>query len=528
MELLQILPLTFSPLLLTIAAIFLFSILVSKKKAHANKNGPNNGTTHHNLPPAPWKLPVLGHLHHFLTSAEPPHRRLRQLARAHGDVMQLDLGEISHVVVSSAEAAKEVMRTHDIKFAQRPFHPHQAKIMYGGINLIHSPYGEYWRQLRRIATLELLTAKRVDSLRRVREPEVLAMVSTIADAAQCTSGEAATVDLTRVLFGLSYSIISKATFGDVSEEQEEFIAIAEALVRHGGGFGLSFLFPSSGLVQRLFGVKEWLDKMHEGTDRLAESIIRQHREKRAVSRKAEDEEDLLDVLLNLQEDETTLGFNLSTEAIKAFLLDIFLAGSETPSSLTEWAMSEMIKNPEVLQKAQNEVRKVFGEKKRVDEAGIRDLPYLKMVIKETLRLHTPAPLVLPRECREECRVGGFDVPLKTTVVVNAWAIARDPRYWGDEAEKFCPERFSNTEVTFRGGDFEFLPFGAGRRMCPGMTFGLAAVELPLANLLYHFDWKLPHGVEPANLDMEEIFGITVRRKNHLELIPVLRNPVPTV
>ncbi|CAI0450750.1 unnamed protein product [Linum tenue] len=495
MELLQILPLTFSPLLLTIAAIFLFSILVSKKKAHANKNGPNNGTTHHNLPPAPWKLPVLGHLHHFLTSAEPPHRRLRQLARAHGDVMQLDLGEISHVVVSSAEAAN---------------------------NLIHSPYGEYWRQLRRIATLELLTAKRVDSLRRVREPEVLAMVSTIADAAQST------VDLTRVLFGLSYSIISKATFGDVSEEQEEFIAIAEALVRHGGGFGLSFLFPSSGLVQRLFGVKEWLDKMHEGTDRLAESIIRQHREKRAVSRKAEDEEDLLDVLLNLQEDETTLGFNLSTEAIKAFLLDIFLAGSETPSSLTEWAMSEMIKNPEVLQKAQNEVRKVFGEKKRVDEAGIRDLPYLKMVIKETLRLHTPAPLVLPRECREECRVGGFDVPLKTTVVVNAWAIARDPRYWGDEAEKFCPERFSNTEVTFRGGDFEFLPFGAGRRMCPGMTFGLAAVELPLANLLYHFDWKLPHGVEPANLDMEEIFGITVRRKNHLELIPVLRNPVPTV
>ncbi|CAI0450734.1 unnamed protein product [Linum tenue] len=499
MEFLQTLPpLTFfSPLLLTIAAIFLLSILTSNKKTAASSQKANNNN---NLPPAPWKLPVLGHLHHFLTSAEPPHRRLRQLARAHGDVMQLELGEISHIVVSSAEAAKEVMRTHDIKFAQRPFHPHQAKIMYGGINLIHSPYGEYWRQLRRIATLELLTAKRVEALRRFREPEVDSLMRTIAEQAHLV------VDLTKVLFNLTYSIISKATFGDVSAEQEEFIEIAEALVKYGGGFGLSYLFPSSGLVQRFFGTKEWLDKMHEGTDRLAESIIRQHREKRAVSRKSEDEEDLLDVLLNLQEDETTLGFNLSTEAIKAFLLDIFLAGSETPSSLTEWAMSEMIKNPKVLQKAQAE----------------------KMVIKETLRLHTPAPLVLPRECREECQVGEYDIPLKTTVVVNVWAIARDPRYWGEEAEKFLPERFTDTNVTFRGGDFEFLPFGAGRRMCPGMSFGLAAVELPLANLLYHFDWKLPNGVESENLDMEEIFGITIRRKNHLKLVPVLRNPVPTL
>ncbi|CAI0450733.1 unnamed protein product [Linum tenue] len=527
MEFLQTLPpLTFfSPLLLTIAAIFLLSILTSNKKTAASSQKANNNN---NLPPAPWKLPVLGHLHHFLTSAEPPHRRLRQLARAHGDVMQLELGEISHIVVSSAEAAKEVMRTHDIKFAQRPFHPHQAKIMYGGINLIHSPYGEYWRQLRRIATLELLTAKRVEALRRFREPEVDSLMRTIAEQAHLAGDQIQVVDLTKVLFNLTYSIISKATFGDVSAEQEEFIEIAEALVKYGGGFGLSYLFPSSGLVQRFFGTKEWLDKMHEGTDRLAESIIRQHREKRAVSRKSEDEEDLLDVLLNLQEDETTLGFNLSTEAIKAFLLDIFLAGSETPSSLTEWAMSEMIKNPKVLQKAQAEVRRVFGEKGRVDEARIQELTYLKMVIKETLRLHTPAPLVLPRECREECQVGEYDIPLKTTVVVNVWAIARDPRYWGEEAEKFLPERFTDTNVTFRGGDFEFLPFGAGRRMCPGMSFGLAAVELPLANLLYHFDWKLPNGVESENLDMEEIFGITIRRKNHLKLVPVLRNPVPTL
>ncbi|CAI0408607.1 unnamed protein product [Linum tenue] len=522
MELLHII------LFLTIAAVSLLSFTITNKTAQNKTASKRRRNLTHNPPPAPWKLPVLGHLHHFLTSPEPPHRRLRQLARTHGDVMQLHLGEIRHVIISSAEAAKEVMRTHDIKFAQRPFHPHQAKIMYGGINLIHSPYGEYWRQLRRIATLELLTAKRVQSLRRVREPEVLALMRTIAAATGQDPGQSRSQKLK---LGVSFShnnIISKATFGDVSAEQEEFIEIAEALVKYGGGFGLPYLFPSSGLVQRFYGTEEWLDKMHEGTDRLAESIIRQHRERRAVSRKSEDEEDLLDVLLNLQEDGTTLGFELSTNSIKAFLLDVFLAGSETPSSLTEWAMTEMIKNPEVLRKAQSEVRGMFGEKGRVDEAKIEELPYLKMVIKETLRLHTPAPLVLPRECREECQIGGYDIPLKTTVVVNVWAIARDPRYWGEEAEKFWPERFLESNVTFRGGDFEFLPFGAGRRMCPGMTFGLAAVELPLANLLYHFDWKLPDGVEPENLDMDEIFGITIRRKNHLKLIPVLHNPVPNL
>ncbi|CAN1356326.1 Desmethyl-deoxy-podophyllotoxin synthase [Linum perenne] len=479
-------------LVITLAAIS----FITKKLTR-----PGSTTTNNNkyLPPAPWKLPHIGHIHHFITTAQPPHRRLRQLAEKHGDVIQMDLGEIPHVIVSSAEAAKQVMRTHDISFAQRPFHPHQAKVMYGGINLIHASYGDYWRQLRRIATLELLTARRVESLRRVREVEVLNLVRDISDHA----GSA--IDLSRKLFNMTYCIISRAVFGDVSGEQEEFIKIAEEMVEYGGGFGLAYLFPSSKVVQKMFGMKEWLDRIHEGADRLAESIISQHRDRRAEGKKTDKEtEDLLDVLLNLQEDETTLGFNLSNDCIKAFMLDLFLAGSETPSALIEWTMSEMMKHPKVLQKAQSEV----------------------MVIKETLRLHTPAPLVLPRECREECQIGGYDIPLKTAVVVNVWAIARDPRYWGPDAEQFRPERFADTSVSYKGGDFEFLPFGAGKRMCPGMGFGLAAAELSLVNLLFHFDWKLPLGVEPEKLNMDELFGITIRRKNHLELIPSVANPIP--
>ncbi|CAN1356342.1 Desmethyl-deoxy-podophyllotoxin synthase [Linum perenne] len=483
-----------SLLVITLAAISFISFII-KKLTKSNTTTTNNNNKY--LPPAPWKLPYIGHIHHFITTAQPPHRRLRQLAEKHGDVIRMDLGEIPHVIVSSAEAAKQVMRTHDISFAQRPFHPHQAKVMYGGINLIHAPYGDYWRQLRRIATLELLTARRVESLRRVREVEVLNLVRDISDHA----GSA--IDLSRKLFNMTYCIISRATFGDVSGEQEEFIKIAEEMVEYGGGFGLAYLFPSSKLVQKMFGMKAWLDRIHEGADRLAESIISQHRDRRA-KKTDEENEDLLDVLLNLQEDETTLGFNLSNNCIKAFMLDLFLAGSETPSALIEWTMSEMVKHPKVLRKAQSE----------------------KLVIKEALRLHTPAPLVLPRECREECQIGGYDIPLKTTVVVNVWAIARDTRYWGEDAEKFRPERFADSSVSYKGGDFEFLPFGAGRRMCPGMGFGLASVELSLANLLFHFDWKLPLGVEPEKLNMDELFGITIRRKKHLELIPSVANPIP--
>ncbi|CAN1356330.1 Desmethyl-deoxy-podophyllotoxin synthase [Linum perenne] len=503
-------------LVITLAAIS----FITKKLTR-----PGSTTTNNNkyLPPAPWKLPHIGHIHHFITTAQPPHRRLRQLAEKHGDVIQMDLGEIPHVIVSSAEAAKQVMRTHDISFAQRPFHPHQAKVMYGGINLIHASYGDYWRQLRRIATLELLTARRVESLRRVREVEVLNLVRDISDH-DISGHSGSAIDLSKKLFNMTYCIISRAVFGDVSGEQEEFIKVAEEMVLHGGGFGISFLFPSSKLVQKMFGMQEWLDRMHEGVDRLAGSIIRQHR---AEGKKTDKEtEDLLDVLLNLQEDETTLGFNLSNDCIKAFMLDLFLAGSETPSALIEWTMSEMMKHPKVLQKAQSEVRKMFAAEGRVDEAKIQELDYFRMVIKETLRLHTPAPLVLPRECREECQIGGYDIPLKTAVVVNVWAIARDPRYWGPDAEQFRPERFADTSVSYKGGDFEFLPFGAGKRMCPGMGFGLAAAELSLVNLLFHFDWKLPLGVEPEKLNMDELFGITIRRKNHLELIPSVANPIP--
>lgn len=200
--------------------------------------------------------------------------------------------------------------------------------------------------------------------------------------------------------------------------------------------------------------------------------------------------------------------------------DIFSAGTDTSAATVEWAMSEMIRNPRVLKNAQEEVRQVLDGKKKVHETDIQGLKYLKLVIKETMRLHPTLPLLLPRECRESCEIDGYVIPVKTKVIVNVWALGRDPEYW-DNAECFIPERFENSSYDFKGTNLEYLPFGAGRRSCPGILFGMASVELVLASLLYHFNWELPDGMNCGDLDMLESSGITLRRKTSLQLIATL-------
>ncbi|XP_052107574.1 cytochrome P450 71D9-like [Arachis duranensis] len=140
-----------------------------------------------------------------------------------------------------------------------------------------------------------------------------------------------------------------------------------------------------------------------------------------------------------------------------------------------------------------------------------ELKYLKSVVKETLRLHPPAPLLIPRECREACEINGYHIPVKSKVTVNAWAIGRDPNYYC-EPERFYPERFTDSTIDCKGSNFEYIPFGAERRICPGIKLGLINVELALAYLLYHFDWEPPNGVKCEDLNMTEQFGVTLEEK----------------
>jgi 4-hydroxyphenylacetaldehyde oxime monooxygenase len=203
------------------------------------------------------------------------------------------------------------------------------------------------------------------------------------------------------------------------------------------------------------------------------------------------------------------------------LQDTFLGGIDTSSVTMLWAMSELIRKPRVLKKAQDEVRAVVDSNKqeRVQPDDVPKLEYLKMVVKETLRLHPPATLLLPRETMRDVKIGGYDVPARTRVFVNAWAIGRDPASWTADAEEFNPDRFEASDVDYNGAHFELVPFGAGRRVCPGLAMGVTNVEFTLANLLYCFDWTLPEGMKPEDVSMEEAGGLTFHRKTPLVLVP---------
>ncbi|KAK7331675.1 hypothetical protein VNO80_28412 [Phaseolus coccineus] len=495
----------FSVYLIT-SILFILFILFKLLQSWAS----NNSST--NLPPGPRTLPLIGNLHQFVGLL--PHHCLKKFADKYGPLMHLKLGEVSNIIITSPELAQEIMKTHDVNFCYRPNLVSSRTVSYNNTDIVFSPYGEYWRQVRKICTVELLTTKRVQSFRSIREEEVAELVKKIGGSEGCV------INLTQNIYPMTYGITARAAFGKKSRYQQVFISKIEEQLNLMGGFSMADLYPSSRVLEMMAKVK--FEKIHIEIDRVLQDIIEEHRHRHRRSGEWEAEEDLVDVLLKYQK-ENDSGTHLTDDNIKAVIRDIFIGGGETSSSVVEWGMSELIRKPSVLEKAQAEVRRVYGEKGYVDETELDELIYLKSIIKETLRLHPPVPLLVPRENRERCQINGYEIPSKTRVIINAWAIGRNPEYWS-EAQSFKPERFLDNSIDFRGTHFEFIPFGAGRRICPGITFAIPNVELPLAQLLYHFDWKLPNKMKNDELDMTESGGITLRRKNDLCLIPIIPQP----
>ncbi|GAB4858558.1 hypothetical protein Ancab_040369 [Ancistrocladus abbreviatus] len=468
------------------------------------------------LPPGPPKLPIIGNIHQ-LAGSMLPHHKFAQMAKKYGPVLHLQLGEISTVVFSSADSAKEVLKTHDTVFANRPDLLLPRIMTYGNSDVAWAPYGDYWRNVKRILVTELLNPRRVQSFRSIREEEMTSVVESIAMHVDGSK----LLNLSEKIFSLMMGITARAAFGKKSRDEQAFGGFVQQAIRLAAGFSPADLFPSAKLLHLIGGVRTKIENLVSTSDKILENIINDHISKRqqeqafnhVQSEETQESEDFVDVLLKIQSN-----YNLTIGNIKAVILDAFLAGSQTSSTTLEWSMSELLRNPKILEKAQAEVRKVYEGKGTVDESRLDELKYLKLIIRETLRLHPAAPLLLPRESIERCEIYGYEIPAKTRVLVNAWAIARDPTLWKDP-ERYDPERFAENSIDMKGTDFIYLPFGTGRRMCPGMSFGLANVELPLAMLLYHFDWKLPNGVTPDNLDMSEVLGTVVRRKNELRLVP---------
>ncbi|XWS11331.1 hypothetical protein CRYUN_Cryun38cG0074600 [Craigia yunnanensis] len=428
-----------SPLLL--AFLFLLIIVRILKKSKAKKSNLNN------LPPGPWRLPLIGNMHQLISSL--PHHSLRDLAKKYGALMQLQLGEVPTIVVSSAEIAEELMKSNDIIFSEGAYSLAADVMSYNFKAIIFAQYGNYWRQMRKICTMELLNETRVQTFQSMREEKVSDFIKSVS------LNEGSPINLSEKIFSLAYGITARAATGKKSKGQEEFIRIMKEAAKLAGAFCLADMYPSSELLKQISGLRIKLEKLHQSSDRILENIVNEHKEKRnrLIEAGDEQEEDLVDVLLKLQQKDD-LEFPLTNDNIKAVIQDILGAGSESLATIIEWEVSEILKNQELMKKAQNETRSLWRK-----------------------WLHPPALLIL-RECRENCVINGYDIPAKTEVIVNAWAIGKGPCYW-KEAEEFSPETFLNSSVDFRGTNFDYIPFGAGRRICYHLGYPVLSYHLQI-------------------------------------------------
>ncbi|GFP99048.1 cytochrome p450 71a8 [Phtheirospermum japonicum] len=459
-------------------------------------------TADKNLPPSPQKLPILGNLHQL---GSLPHQNLKSLAQKHGPIMLLHCGSVPVLVVSSADAACEITKTHDISFADRPEYKAFKKLLYNYKDVSFSPYGEYWRQMKSIFVLQLLSHKRVQSLRHVREQETALFMERIL---QESPGP---VNLTKMLSEFTKDGICRSAIGRRYGESKRFLMLMTELMDLLGTISIADFIPWLSWVTRVNGFDKRVDKVFRGLDEFLEGVIREHVE--SPKRKVKTDgygENFLDILLQYYQKENTSGVSIDRDSIKALILDVFSAGTDTLSAVLEWVMAELLRHPRAMEKLQNEVREIVKDKQDVTDDDLKRMHYLKTVIKETLRCHPPLPLLIPRAAREDVNVKGYDVKSGTIVMINVFAIGKDPAYW-DEPEKFNPERFLNSSTDFKGLDFEFIPFGAGRRGCPAITFAVATMEFVLANLVLKYDWELADGAKGKDMDMTERFGGTVRR-----------------
>uniref|UniRef100_A0A0E0BZD0 Cytochrome P450 n=1 Tax=Oryza meridionalis TaxID=40149 RepID=A0A0E0BZD0_9ORYZ len=446
-----------------------------------------DGGMRRRLPPSPpWGLPLLGHLH--LLGAL-PHRALRSLAAAHGPVLLLRLGRVPVVVVSSAAAAEEVMRARDVAFASRPRVAMAERLLYGGRDVAFAPYGEYWRQARRICVVHLLSARRVLSFRRVREEEAAALVARVRAAGGA-------VDLVEHLTAYSNTVVSRAVFGDESarglygdvDRGRVLRKLFDDFVELLGQEPMGELLPWLGWVDALNGMEVKVQRTFEALDGILEKVIDDHRRRRReVGRQMDDggggdHRDFVDVLLDVNETDMDAGVQLGTIEIKAIIPDMFAAGTDTTTTVIEWAMAELITHSDATRNAQDEIKAVVGITSHITEDHLDRLPYLKAVLKETLRLHLPLPLLVPHEPSSDTMILGYSIPARTRIVINAWTIGRDQATWGEHAEEFIPERFLESGLDYIGQDF----------VLEGVSwvgFAVQAMEMALASLLYNFDWE---------------------------------------
>ncbi|KAK7314524.1 hypothetical protein VNO77_33050 [Canavalia gladiata] len=499
------------PTILLAIFIFIFTLYVvvlhPKRHQHYGKN-----------PPGPKALPIIGNLHLL---GKLPHRNLQSLARKYGPIMSLKLGQVPTIVVSSPEMAEQFLKTHDTLFASRPKLEASESLSHGSKGLAFSQYGAYWRNMRKVCTLQLLSASKVEMFGPLRREELGKLVKSLRNsAASCE-----VVDLSELVGELMENIVYKMVLGRTRVDKFDLKGIVLEVMNLVGAFNLADYLPWLGMLD-LQGLTRRLKKVSKDFDQVLEHIIKDHEHPSNNEEKGPHNKDFVDILLSLVHQPVDVHDEhkhvIDRTNIKAIVLDIITAAFDTSTTTVEWAMSELLRHPSVMKKLQDELQDAVGMNRQVEENDLEKLPYLNMVVKETLRLYPVAPLLLPRESREDVIIDGYCIKKKSRIITNAWAIGRDPKVWSDNVEMFNPERFSNSNIDIRGNNFQVIPFGSGRRGCPGIHLGLISVKLVLAQLVHCFNWNLPLGMSIDELDMQEKFGLTMPRNKHLLAMPTYR------
>ncbi|CAL0302779.1 unnamed protein product [Lupinus luteus] len=472
-----------------------------------------------NLPPGPpISLPLLGHIPYLRSLL---HQALYKLSIRYGPLIHVMLGSTHVVVASSAEMAKQILKTYEESFCNRPIMIASENLTYGAADYFFIPYGTYWRFLKKLCLTELLSGKTLEHFVNIREDEIQCFLKNILEISEAGKS----VEMRHELIRHTNNIISRMTMGKKSVGINDEVGKIRKVVREIGellgAFNLGDIFNFMKPFD-LQGLGRKNMRTHHLMDAMMEKVLKEHEVVRAKEGDDSDrKKDLFDILLNLIEAE---GDNkLTRESAKAFALDMFIAGTNGPASVLEWSLAELIRNPKVFKKAREEIDNVVGKERLVKESDIPNLPYLQAVLKETLRLHPPTP-IFAREAIRACQVNGYDIPANSKIFINAWAIGRDPNYW-DNASEYNPERFlANDEgvkskIDVRGQYYQLLPFGSGRRSCPGASLALLVIQATLASLVQCFDWVVNDG-KSNEIDMSEEGRVTVFLAKPLKCKPV--------
>lgn len=472
------------------------------------------------FPPGPRPLPIIGNMNMM---DQLTHRGLASLAEKYGGLCHLRLGFLHVFAVSTPDMARQVLQVQDNVFSNRPATIAITYLTYDRADMAFAHYGPFWRQMRKLCVIKLFSRKRAESWQSVRDEADLTVRAVASSAAS-------PVNIGELVFNLTMNITFRAAFGaqQSCEDQVEFIGILQEFSKLFGAFNIGDFIPCLSWMDPQ-GINKRLKAARKSLDRFIDNIIDDHmanpKEPDAV------DADMVDDMLAFLGEGKGIGggsdsdqLRLTRDNIKAIIMDVMFGGTETVASAIEWAMAELMRSPDDMKRVQQELTQVVGLDRKVHESDLDKLLFLKCAIKETLRMHPPIPLLL-HETADDCEIAGYSIPKRSRVMINAFAIGRDKSAWKD-ADTFRPSRFAPggdaANIDFKGNFFELIPFGSGRRSCPGMQLGLYALELAVAQLVHCFTWELPDGMKPSEMDMGDVFGLTAPRAVRLVAVPTPR------